>query len=97
MTQKSRLDKLKDRLMENPEFRAEHEKSTPYAELAKAIIRLRIGEGLTQKQLAERIGTTQSAISRIETLEYGRVEFQTLEKIAQAFGKRLHVAFLEAS
>jgi len=97
MNPESPLNQLKAKLLANPDVQAEYDAITPYAELAKAITQLRIEQGLTQSELAKRIGTTQSAISRIESLDYGRIEFQTLEKIAAALGKRLHVSFLEAS
>lgn len=44
----------------------------------------RTAQGLTQKELAERARTSQSAISRIEDADYEGLKIETLEKIAAA-------------
>ena len=46
--------------------------------------------GLTQEQLADKVKTKKSAISRIEN-HAEDIKLSTLEKIASALGKRLHV------
>ena len=57
------------------------------------MIRARSEAGPTQEALAERMGTTQSAIAR---LEGGRVSpsVETLRRYAEDVGKRLRVVFL---
>lgn len=59
---------------------------------ARAIVAARTTAGLTQKELAEKLGTDQSNIARLET---GRSSpsLRTLEKIATACGLRLHVEY----
>jgi transcriptional regulator with XRE-family HTH domain len=52
---------------------------------------------LSQKALAQRIGTRQSAISRAEDPEYGRHRLETLVKIANAFDCALQVRFIPYS
>jgi transcriptional regulator with XRE-family HTH domain len=52
---------------------------------------------LSQKALAQRIGTRQSAISRAEDPEYGRHRLETLAKIANAFDCALQVRFIPYS
>ena len=47
--------------------------------------------GLTQEQLAHKLKTKKSAISRIEN-HAADIRLSTLERFAQAIGKRLHVA-----
>jgi predicted transcriptional regulator len=47
---------------------------------------------LTQEQLAERIGTTQSVISRLEDCDYDGHSLSMLNRIAGALNKRLTVA-----
>ncbi len=51
----------------DPEFRAERERLQPQYEFRKALIGAGLAAGLTQKQLAERLGTKQSAIARMES------------------------------
>jgi len=49
------------------EYRAAHERRAPYEAIARFVINRRAELGLTQKQLAGRMGTSHSAISRIES------------------------------
>ena len=49
------------------EYRAEMERLRPYEDIARAIIRLRMEHNLSQEALALRVGTTKSAVSRLES------------------------------
>ena len=83
---------LKNELFESEEVKEEYEKLNVMYEIKKQIIRYRIENNLTQKELADRIGTKQSAISRLENDDYNpSVEF--LNKIAHALGKKLEIRF----
>lgn len=62
-------------------------------ELGLKIRRLREDAGLTQMELASRIGTQPSAISRIEDAEYDGHSVETLRKIAHAMHMRLRIEF----
>lgn len=62
--------------------------------IAEEIIRLRKAAGFTQKELAERIGSSASAISRYENTAYDRYEVQTLLKIANACNSWLKISFV---
>lgn len=61
-------------------------------ELAAALIKARTEAGLTQDQLAARMGTTQSVIARMEGGK-SRPSTTTLQKLAAATGTRLRVSF----
>ena len=61
---------LNENLEKDPEFKEIWEENSARRELAKKIIELRIKEKINQKELAERIGTNQSAISRFESGNY---------------------------
>jgi ribosome-binding protein aMBF1 (putative translation factor) len=74
------------------EFRAEYERLRPYEELARIVIMRRASLGLTQAELADRMGTTASAISRIESGQHA-TSAQTLKKLGDAFGGRAVVGF----
>jgi ribosome-binding protein aMBF1 (putative translation factor) len=62
--------------------------------IAEKIYELRTKAGLTQKQLADMIGTTQSVISRLEDADYDRYNLATLAKIAIALHQRVQVQFV---
>lgn len=78
--------------LKDAEFRAEYERLAPYEELARIIIMRRAALGLTQAELAARMGTTASAISRIESGQ-NATSAQTLKKLGDAFGARAVVGF----
>jgi len=73
-------------------YRKAHAASEGEFTLARELIGARVSAGLTQEQLAQRMGTTQSAIARLET---GRrvPGVRTLEPLAEATGTRLVVRF----
>ncbi len=81
---------VKKQLLQDPELVAELEKNETEYQLITEIIRARIDQKLTQQDLAERIGTRQSNISRLESGNYNpSLEF--IEKIASALGKKVEI------
>lgn len=87
------MTKLADLIAQNmadPEFAKAYAEADAEFTVIEAMIRARAEAGLTQEALAERMGTTQSAVAR---LEGGRVSptVETLRKYAKAVGKRLKV------
>jgi ribosome-binding protein aMBF1 (putative translation factor) len=68
----------------------EREKSN----IAEQIYNLRTQAGLSQKQLAKMVGTTQSVISRLEDADYNAHSLAMLRKIAAALHQRVHVQFV---
>ena len=56
---------------------------------------LRTGAGLSQRELAERMGTTQSVISRLEEGGGAKNRIDTLARVAEALGRHLIVSFPE--
>jgi DNA-binding XRE family transcriptional regulator len=84
------LAELKAKMMKDPAFAAAYAEADAEFAVIEAMIRARAEAGLTQEALAERMGTTQSAVAR---LEGGRVSptVETLRKYAKAVGKRLKV------
>jgi DNA-binding XRE family transcriptional regulator len=80
------------RAARSTEYRAEQERLAPYEALARMVIARRIRYSLTQDQLAERMGTSVSAISRIESGQH-RPNVETLEKLGLAFGERFVFGF----
>jgi len=76
-------DLLKNELKNN-EFRNEYNSLEEEFCLAKEIINLRKSYKLTQKQLAEKVGTSQPAIARIESGNYTNISLSFLRRVAKA-------------
>jgi len=64
------------------------------AEVAQLIYDARVEIKLTQKQLAERVGTTQPVIARLENADYNGHSLTMLQRIACALNQRLEIHML---
>lgn len=73
-------------------YREARERLAPYEQLARIVIRRRLELDLTQEQLAGRMGTSHSAISRIESGQH-RTSVQTLQRLAEALEMRFLIGF----
>ena len=84
------FEELKARLLANPEVRAEYDSLAPEFEIAAELVAARLRAGLSQVELAERMGTSQSAVARLES---GQTlpSTKTILRYAKATGSRLHV------
>lgn len=73
-------------------FRKHYEEYGKQLEVAYQILQLRKKQGLSQVQLAQKLGTTQSNVARMEA---GQQNFttDTLQKIASAFRRELKIQF----
>lgn len=87
----SKLDELHRKWMKNPKYRKEFEQMKPEFELAQALIEARAEAGLTQKEVAIRMETSQAAIARIESGQ-SKSSTSTLKRYASAVGKRLRIS-----
>ena len=89
----TKLKDLKNRFMEDSEFREEYARADDEFALIEALIHARTAARLTQAEIARSLGTTQSAIAR---LEGGGVSpsFATLRRYAEATGTRLTVGLV---
>jgi transcriptional regulator with XRE-family HTH domain len=79
--------------LSQPEFSEGYAESFLDAYVAAQIKTLREENDWTQSDLAKEIGTTQTAISRIENINYSAWNVKTLKKLARAFRLRLKVSF----
>lgn len=82
------------RRAKNQEYRAELERLIPYEGLARIVMRRRGKLGLSQAQLAERMKTSHSVISRIEGGRYPTT-VHTLRRLANALETNLVVGFAD--
>jgi len=79
--------------LRDPELAREYREALERASLGLRIARLRTDRGLSQAQLAERVKTTQSVISRYESADYVNYNLQTLRRLAVALDTELLVDF----
>ena len=88
------LKTLRAELLADPETRAEYDAMANEFKMARELTAARSRAGLTQGEVAERMGTTQSVVARLES---GRraPSMRTVQRYAQAVGARA-VVHLEA-
>lgn len=84
------FDVFERELLKDPRVSAEYERLQPEFELIGMMIKKRDRDGLTQKVLAEKMGTKQSAISRFESGKYNPT-LDFLYRLADALGAKLKV------
>lgn len=90
MSERANWEDLKAMRPRSEEGRAAYEDEARISAFRDLVHRLRVEAGLTQSELAERMGTTQSAIARMEG-GGTRPTLETLEKLAVAVGGELVV------
>ena len=92
MTKMKTHQQVKQELLTDPEVRAEYEALEDEFNLRKAMIKLRNASGMTQHAVAEKLGTYQSALSRLES---GRtnVSVEYLARLADALNSDLELRF----
>jgi ribosome-binding protein aMBF1 (putative translation factor) len=86
----TKLATLKTRLMKNPKFRREYEKADAEFSIVEALIKARTVAKLSQAEVAKRIGTTQSAVARLEAGNT-KPTIPTLRRYAEATGRKLRI------
>jgi len=80
-----------DKAIKNPKFKAEYDKLGPEYEIIESIIRKRIEKNMSQSQMAEKMGTKQSALSRLESGLYNP-SLAFLKKVAFALDSKLSIS-----
>ena len=85
-----RFEKFKARLLANPRVKAEYDALAPEFEIAAELIRARRRAGLSQAELATRMGTSQSTIARLESGQTLPTT-KTLLRFAEATSSKVHV------
>lgn len=77
-----------------PEREASYEAEMANAEVARKLYDLRTKAGLSQRELAKRIGTTASVICRLEDADYEGHSMAMLNRVAEALNKRVEIRFV---
>jgi ribosome-binding protein aMBF1 (putative translation factor) len=88
----ARITEMHKRWMKEPKYRKAYEALEDEFAVAKAVIAARNRAGLTQTELARKMGTTQPVVARMEG---GRIQpsLRTLQRLAQATGSKLMIRF----
>ena len=81
------LKTLKAQLLADPSTRAAYEAQAPEFDMARELIAARGRAGMTQSDVAQRMGTTQSVIARLEGGK-GVPSMRTVQRYAKAVGAR---------
>lgn len=79
---------------QDPKMRALIEREVINSHVAALIYRARLKAGLTQRQLADLVGTKQPVIARLEHADYPGHSLSMLQRIAAALNQRVEVRFV---
>ena len=83
---REKYEDFKNKQLKDPELKKEYDALEEEFTLAREIIELRKRQNLTQKQLAEKAGSSRPAIARIESGSYKNISLSFLRRLADALG-----------
>ncbi len=84
------FNEIKKELLKDPDVKKEYDRLGPKFDLIRSIIEKRIEKNISQKELATRMGTKQSALSRLESGKYNP-SLAFMQKVAQALDSKLEI------
>ena len=87
-----RFQQWRDSLLSTAEARAHYEEIAAEQDLWLQLVEARLAAGLTQAELAEKMGVSQSQVARVEKDGYDNYTLNTLRRYAKAVGKKLRVS-----
>jgi transcriptional regulator with XRE-family HTH domain len=94
-SQSAALQYTYDRYIGNDAKRIqEYEEEVLNAEIARKVYDLRTSAGISQRELAKRVGTSASAICRLEASDYEGHSLYMLKRIAEALDRRIEIRFV---
>ena len=88
----ARISDMHKKWVKEPKYRKAYEAPEEEFVLASAVMDVRNRAGLTQAQLARKMGTTQPVVARLESGRT-RPSMRTLDRLAEATGSRLRISF----
>jgi len=91
MKKKTNFDRYLEEHLKDPEFAERFKKAGEAWEVALQIATLRKDSGLSQTELAKRVGTSQQQISRLESPSYEGHSLSMLRRVAEVLGARVKV------
>jgi ribosome-binding protein aMBF1 (putative translation factor) len=90
------LAKLRQKLLTDPEIKAEYDRLGPIFAVVVEMIGARQAAGLTQAEIATRMGTSQSVVARLENARH-MPTFEMIARYAAAIGRRLDIHLVPSS
>jgi len=90
---KTNFDRYLDEQLKDPEFASRYEAAGEAWDVALQLAALRQKAGLSQKELARRLNTSQQQISRLESPGYEGHSLANLRRVANALNARVRVTF----
>jgi transcriptional regulator with XRE-family HTH domain len=91
MKQKTNFDLYLEEQLKDKEFAERFRKAGEAWDVAIQLTRLRRRKGLSQKELAKRVGTSQQQISRLESPSYEGHTLSMLRRVAEVLGAKVRV------
>jgi len=89
------FEEFRKKALSNPEVKKEYENLKPIFEIKKQLLQARLKKGLTQEEVAKRMNTSKSNISRLESLSNKYMpNLMTLIKYANALGCKIDFRIL---
>ena len=88
----ARITEMHKKWLKDPKYKKAYDALEDEFVLAGAVMDVRNRAGLTQEELARRMGTTQPVVARLESGR-SRPSMRTLERLADATGSRLLISF----
>ena len=88
----ARISEMHKKWLKEPKYKKAYDALEGEFALAGAVVDVRNRAGLTQEELARRMGTTQPVVARLESGRT-RPSMRTLERLAEATGSRLLISF----
>ena len=92
MTQKTNFDRYLEEQLKDAAFKERFERAGEAWDVAVKLAALRKEAGLSQKELAQKVGTSQQQISRLESPSYEGHSLSMLRRIATVLGATIHVS-----
>ena len=90
---KTNFDRYLDQQLKDPAFAARFKRAGEAWDVALQISALREKAGLSQRELARQLGTSQQHVSRLESPGYEGHSLASLRRVAEALGASVRVVF----
>ena len=94
MKQSTNFDVYLEDQLKNPAFKERFRKAGEAWDVAIQLAALRKASGMSQKELAKKVGTSQQQISRLESPSYEGHSLSMLRRVAEILGAKIHLEII---